>query len=168
MTELDEVWTQMLITAGEKAALAGRADVAEYLRLKATNDAIRTAGVNWLLEAVVESAFNEAGRHTNITVDRQDGHAFAHGSSTMAGALLTVRFGVRCLSVEAGWTRTPSHGIMRGHALARANISHFGRARDGESLRLVQGDDLPGWLRDEDTVFTADAIRRHINKLLDR
>jgi hypothetical protein len=168
MTELDEVWSQMLLAAGEKADQAGRGEVAEYLRLKATNDAIRAAGVDWLLKAVIQAAFDAEHPVPNIKVERQEGHAFQRGSSTMVGSLLTVRLGVRCLSVEAGWTRSPSHGIMAGHALARAKVSHFGRERDGEDLRLVRGQDLPQWLKEDESAFTASDIRRHIDIVLDR
>ena len=127
MDELEESWAVMLMAASERAAMQGRADVAEYLRLKATNDAIRAAGVKWLLDAFIEIAFEQ--NQSAIKVERKEGHSFAHGASTMAGSQLTIRYGVRCLEIEAGWARTPSHGIMREAALARANVLHFGRGR---------------------------------------
>src|SRR3954469_16929741 len=110
MDELDESWVRMLAAAGEKAALQGRSDVAEYLRLKATNDAVRAAGVKWLLDAFITTAFD---LNASLQIEREEGHTFTHGSSTMAGTRLVIRYGVRCLEIEAGWTRTPSHGIMR-------------------------------------------------------
>src|SRR5206468_12997146 len=103
-------------------------------------DAIRAAGVKWLLEAFISTAFDH---DPSLNIERQEGHTFQHGNSTMAGTLLTVRHGVRCLGIEAGWTRAPSHGIMREAALARANILHFGRAKENEGLKLVHGKDLP-------------------------
>jgi hypothetical protein len=164
MDELDASWAQMLIAASERAAIQGRSDVAEYLRLKATNDAIRAAGVKWLLDAFIETAFEH---NPNFNIEREEGHAFAHGSSTMAGTRLTIRYGVRCLEVEAGWTRAPSHGIMREAALARANILHFGRSRENVNLKLVHGPELPEWLLPSGESFVLNDARRHLNRLLD-
>ena len=164
MEELDDAWAQMLAAAGERAALAGREDVAEYLRLKATNDAIRRTGVKWLLDAFVTAAF-EHDQHLDVV--REEGHSFAHGTSTMAGTRLTMRYGVRCLDVEAGWARVPSHGIMREAAFARANVLHFGRSRENESLKLVQGTDLPEWLLLSGSKFLLEDARRHVLRLLE-
>jgi hypothetical protein len=164
MEELDASWAQMLVAASERAALQGRNDVAEYLRLKATNDAIRAAGVKWLLDAFIATAFEQ---NRSVKIDRQERHTFAHGSSTMAGKRLTIRYGVRCLEIEAGWTRNPSHGIMREAALARANILHFGRSRDNESLKLVHAVDLPEWRMAEKGAFLLEDTLRHILLLLE-
>lgn len=164
MDELDDAWAEMLAAAGERAALAGREDVAEYLRLKATNDAIRQAGVKWLLEAFIAAAF-EQDQH--LQIEREEGHSFPHGTATMAGTRLTIRYGVRCLEVEAGWTRVPSHGIMREAAFARANVIHFGRSRENESLKLVRGSDLPEWLLPSGAKFLTGDAGRHIRRLLE-
>ena len=163
MDELDESWGRMLIAASERAELSGRSDIAEYLRLKATNDAIRSAGVTWLLEAFIATAFE---LNDSLKIERQEGHTFAHGNSTMAGTRLTIRHGVRCIEIEAGWTRTPSHGIMREAALARANILHFGRSRENEGLKLVNGGDLPEWVLSSGGTFVLDDARRHVVRLL--
>jgi hypothetical protein len=163
MDELDDAWAEMLVAASERAALQGRADIAEYLRLKATNDAIRAAGVKWLLEAFIEAAF--ANPSLKVNVERKEAHSFAHGSATMAGTLLSIRHGVRCVEIEAGWARLPSHGFMRGQALARANILHFGRSRQNESLKLVHGDDLPEWLMESGEIFRLEHVGRHIERL---
>ena len=165
MDELDASWAQMLVAASERAALQGREDVAEYLRLKATNDVIRAAGVKWLLEAFIETAFEQ--NQPTIKIEREDGHSFYHGASTMAGTRLTIRYGVRCVEIEAGWARAPSHGIMRGAALARANVHHFGRVRENESLKLVHGGDLPEWTVAAGTIFQLEDARRHIRRLLE-
>ena len=50
MNELEKVRAQKLGEALEKAKAEGRTDVAEYLALKASNDAIRTASINWLVD----------------------------------------------------------------------------------------------------------------------
>jgi len=165
MDELDESWVRMLAAAGEKAALQGRSDVAEYLRLKATNDAIRAAGVEWLIDAFIETAF---GHHESaaMKIHRVDGHSFTHGASNMTGTRLEIHHGVRSLTIEAGWTRLPGDGIMRAGALARANIIHFGRARNNMSLRLVHGGDLPEWVIDEGTFFRLGEVQDHISLLI--
>jgi hypothetical protein len=152
----------MLAAAGERATLEGRSDVAEYLRLKATNDAIRATGVKWLIDAFIEVAFT---RNPSFEIERLDGHTFPYGASTMSGTRLDIRHGVRCLTVEGGWTRLPADGVMRGAALARANILHFGRRRNDASLRLVAGTDLPEWITDDGGVFRVDGVRRHISLL---
>lgn len=165
MDELEASWAEMLVAASERAALHGREDVAEYLRLKATNDAIRAAGVKWLLDAFIETAFEHHG--SAIKIDTEEGHAFAHGASTMAGTRLTIRYGVRCLEVEAGWTRVPGHGIMREAALARANVLHFGRSGENDGLKLVQGIVLPEWRTSDGHVFVLEDARRHVRRLLE-
>ncbi|MGI8493966.1 MAG: hypothetical protein ACR2L1_01470, partial [Pyrinomonadaceae bacterium] len=56
------------------------------------------------------------------------------------------RSGVRSLTVETGWTRTPSDGFMRGGSLAHARISHFGMSKANAELLLIrQNGDLPYW-----------------------
>src|SRR3954466_4825655 len=143
MTELDQVWSRMLGDAIEDASATGREAVADYLRLKATNNAIRSAGVKWLFDVFITFAGEAVRKNAGLTMEREEPHSFALGSSTMVGSRLLIRHGVRCLEVEAGWTRTPRDGVMRGGALALARVSHFGMPRSGEELRLVHGDTLP-------------------------
>ncbi|HET9525160.1 MAG TPA: hypothetical protein VFO99_03285, partial [Pyrinomonadaceae bacterium] len=63
MSELDEAWAAALSEAEQKARLAGRKDVAEYLSLKNSNDLLRKAGVQWLMESFTNAAgdANRAG-----------------------------------------------------------------------------------------------------------
>jgi hypothetical protein len=49
------------------------------------------------------------------------------------------------LSVEAGWTRTPADGFMRGGALACALITHFGISKANDELILVRNENVPSW-----------------------
>ena len=168
MIELDEVWSTMLAEAELRARVAGRHDIAEYLRLKATNDAIRAKGIEWLLAAMSEAAAAAISSAPDLTVEQEDGHSFRYENSTMQGLRLVCRRGVRSLMVEAGWTRGPHDGIMRGGALAVARVAHFGRPKAGCELRLVFGDDLPAWTLDnKGGAFTADDAARHIALLLD-
>ena len=165
MTELDQEWSQLLDTATERANAAGRHEVADYLRLRATNDVIRKVGCTWLFNTFVEIATSLAGP-SNIAIERQEPHKFAHASSTMVGSRLNVRLGVRCLSIEAGWARVPSDGIMRSGALAISHISHFGMPKAGAELRLVHADTLPKWITGENTVVDQDYLRRHFDIFL--
>src|SRR6266513_1660655 len=129
MTELEQVWASMLDTAAEKAAGLGRNEIAEYLRLKATNEAIRAAGVKWLFDTLIEIAAASQRTFPMITIEREEPHKFARGNSRIVGSKLAISHGVRCLTVEAGWTRSPGDGVMRGSALAFARITHFGLPR---------------------------------------
>ena len=46
---------------------------------------------------------------------------------------------------EAGWTRTPADGIMRGGVLAAGRISHFGMSRSNADLSLAYQGEVPLW-----------------------
>ena len=166
MTELDQVWFRMLDEATVRADQAGRDDVAEYLRLRATNDAVRTRGVNWLFDTLIEIAAPAMSRYRSLTIERDEPHNFARDSSNMVGSHLQIRHGVRCLTVEAGWARTPSDGIMHNGSLAFARISHFGMPMAGAEIRLVHADSLPNWLSDDDTVIDSGELARHFELFL--
>lgn len=166
MTELDQVWAAMLGSEAEKAAATGRHFLAEYLRLKATNDAIRSRGVEWLFDTAIEIAHSLSTGHAPISIERFSPHNFRRGIWNMAGSRLVFRQGVRCLTVEAGWTRTPSDGIMSGAALAFARLSHFGMPRNNAEIRLVLSDDLPHWLDDKNAIIDTSLIRQHFDIFL--
>jgi hypothetical protein len=156
----------MLDAAAARARESGRNDVADYLRLKAANDAIRTLGCNWLFNTFVEVASNFQSSRIHLDIERQEPHNFAHGSSNMAGSRLNIRHGVRCLSIEAGWARTPSDGIMRSGALALALITHFGMPKAGAELRLVHADTLPNWINGDGKVIDSAYLRGHFDTFL--
>lgn len=167
MTELDQVWSQMLAETSAKASEQGRQHVVDYLRLRATNDAIRSSGISWLIDAFIESAAGAQAHNPNLSIERVEPHKFAHGSATMVGTELIISHGVRCLTVEAGWVRMPSHGIMSEKALAVANILHFGMPRHATSIRLIHyDDDLPHWVDDKQNVTDVAVIQRHLDVLL--
>ena len=146
MSELDQLWSQMLDEAMAAARASGRHDVADYLDLKARNDALRNAGVRWLFESLIGIAGEVTRQNGAITIDREDPHNFPHRGANIAGSQLIFRLGVRCLTVEAGWTRTPGDGFMRGGALAIARISHFGVAKMNVELYLKPTESGPGWI----------------------
>lgn len=167
MTELDRIWSQMIGEATANADKTGRTDVAQYLRLKASNDAIRSMGVGWLLDSILEIASSAATKQPQILIERFEPHNFTRSTSNMVGSLINVRLGVRCLSVEAGWTRTPADGVMIGSALAAGRIRHFGLHRKNAAMSLVCDDKSLRW-RDEETDEPIDSayLGRHFSILL--
>ena len=166
MTELDQIWSQMLGEKTAKAGDIGRQHVAEYLRLKATNDAIREIGVGWLFDTMIEIAGRVMRDRPGITIEREDPHSFERGTSNMVGSLLEIHQGVRCLTVEAGWARTPRDGIMQKGALAMARITHFGLPKEAAEIRLVHAESLPGWRGEDDAVIDSGELQRHFDVFL--
>ena len=171
MGELDEAWAAALSEAERRARLAGRKDVVEYLALKNSNDLLRTAGVDWLVDRFTISAGEANRAGASIQISKQEGQRFRTGNSTMVGPLLTLTNGVRTLYVEAGWPRTPSDGFVRGGGLACANIRHMGIRSASEELLLAKlNTGAPAWksASKKDTYLLESDIRRHISILLDR
>jgi hypothetical protein len=150
VTELDQFWTNEIALALEKAKATGRRDIADYLTLRASNDFLRSSAIKWLMKAFVDVAeeFQLKGKRLSMETDTK--HHFPVGHSTMAGTRLSFKFGVRVLTIEAGWTRTPEHGFMRGGTLAHAKVSHFGLIKANKDLVLVKMKDSPLWLVQED------------------
>lgn len=167
MNELDEAWSEMLAGAIANAKSSGREDVAEYLALKQFNDAIRQTGVDWLFGAFIEIASEASRLNSQIVIEREEPHEFESNRARMAGSLVRVRFGVRCLTVEAGWTRTPAHGFMRGGALAAARITHFGRPKADIELALVRKGEVPSWQLPGGVDFDSRNLREHFGILLE-
>jgi hypothetical protein len=170
MNELDEHWSEMLNAAIQKAAENGRSDVADYLRLKAENDLLREAGVQWLFDSLVSIAMTRENVERGITAERVHPHSFAYGSANIAGSLLKVNHGVRCLTVEAGWTRTPADGFMRGGALAIGRLVHFGMSKCNSDLHLVRDQDEVVWketpVAGKSGVFDSERLLGHFRLFL--
>lgn len=167
MNELEEVWAQMLDRATKAARAAGRGDVADYLDLKAANDLIRRTSVKWLFDSLTEiaSRHNRSGFDAAILIENENPHNFPVEKANMVGSLLRLRQGVRCLTIESGWTRTPADGFMRGGALAAAKITHFGISRANEELILTRANNLPQWFSitksGQTSVFDSSNLQRH-------
>ena len=171
MSDLDEAWAAALSEAEQRARLAGRKDVIEYLSLKNSNDLLRKAGVEWLVSGFTSVAGQANRAGASIQIARVDAHRFSVGTSTMVGHLLTLSNGVRTLNVEAGWPRTPRDGIVRGGGLACANIRHLGiRAASEELLLAKSRTGAPAWksVISNHTFLHESDIRRHISILLDQ
>jgi hypothetical protein len=165
MDELEDAWSQMLAGAIANARSSGRGDVAEYLQLKLTNDLIRQTSVDWLFNSLIELASEENRRNPMIVIEREEPHEFAFSGARMAGELIRVRLGVRFMTLEAGWTRRPEHGFMRGGALAAARITHFGIPAETTELSLIRTDDAPVWNNSNGDAFGTEHIRYHIQVL---
>ena len=171
MSELDEAWAVALAEAEQRARLAGRGDVAEYLALRNSNDLLRTAGIDWLMTSFVTLAGDANRTGASIQVANSDGHRFRAGTSTMVGRLVSLTNGVRQLLVEAGWPRVPRDGIVRGGGLAAANVRHVGiRQADEELLLSRSSAGSPLWtsVTKKPHAFHESDIRRHLAILLDR
>lgn len=165
MNELDEVWAQMTKQAIEDARGAGREDVAEYLTLKAGNDFVRSMSVKWLFDSLQEIAGRYNRQRAGVLIENESPYSFAFNRANMVGSRLNLRQGVRCLSLEAGWTRTPTDGFMRGGALAAARVTHFGISQANEDLILLKKDDFPQWFAVDRTggknLFDSRNLQKH-------
>lgn len=171
LSELDEAWALALAEAERRARQSGRGDVAEYLALRASNDLARNAGIGWLLSTFTALAGTANRNGAGVQMTRVDAHRFRVGSATMVGTLLTLRAGVRQLSIEAGWPREPRDGFVRGGGLASAHIKHFGLRNADEELLLVRkGSDAPQWFVLEQTGERSQLVearmRRHLERFL--
>jgi hypothetical protein len=170
MSGLDEAYARDIDRAVEDAKARGRFDLADYFALRATNDAVREKGVAWLYESISEivTAFNSRG--AGIEIYRSEQHRFKFGASMLSGSLLTLKKGLRSLSVETGWTQSTGDGIMRGGALVCAKISHFGFTKLNEELLLLKVEDVPQWFsrtgERELAAFNIQSFKRHFEVFL--
>jgi hypothetical protein len=172
ISELDEAWAAALAEAEESARAAGRADIAEYLALRSSNDLLRKTACEWLLTtfANVAGEMNRAGASLQMT--NQDNYQFKVAQDAMVGQLLKLENGVRQLLVEVGWPRVPRHGFIRGGGLALGRLRHIGIKSASEQIRLVTSPDgTPRWIvansREPATEIREANIREHIATLLD-
>jgi len=174
LSELEAEWARRLAEAEQRARTSGRSDVADYLALRSLNDMARNTGIEWLLATFTAHAGEANRTGAGIGLTHTDAHRFRVGNSTMVGRRLALSAGVRVLTIEAGWPRTPGDGIVRGGGLAAARISHFGDPRAGVELLLVQSaeDGSPRWLVLDATDARPAApleearVRQHVAKLL--
>ena len=163
MSGLDEAWEVALAEAKQRARAGGRADIAKYLDLRAKNDLLRRTAAVWLVNTLTALAGEANRKGAGIQIEHQDKHRFRRGSATMVGTQLTLRKGVRALSVESGWPRTPRDGIVRGNGLACANIKHFGRPRANVELLLARSSKgVPRWLIVEEDIAQTTLSDAHL------
>jgi len=145
MDELNEVWEQLIAEAAKNPQNVQPAGLAEFIAVKAANDEIRETSVRWLLETMRGAAEHANLKNANILIEEDDSHRFSNGEMHLRGALLRFKQGIRSMTVEAGWTRAPGDGFMRGNALAIARITHFGIPRENAELHLLKYENRPQW-----------------------
>lgn len=165
--ELEEAWELALAEAAHRAQTAGRADIATYVDLRRRNDLLRRTAIDWLNATFTALAADANRVSAGIQIERRDDHRFRRGPATMVGTQLTFRRGVRTLTIESGWPRTPRDGIVRGDGLACANIKHLGRTRMNDELVLLRSKtDSPQWVvlkDDERTLLDDSLLRQHFS-----
>lgn len=171
MSELDEAWALALAEAEMRAREQGRGDIAEYLALRASNDLLRSTGIEWLLSTLTLLAGEANRRGASVSIEMEDANRFSVGNATMVGPRVTFRSGVRKLTFEAGWPRVPRDGIVRGNGLACGRIGHFGKGSENQELLLVRSSSgSPEWLIIQETgareTLLEDRLRRHLVSLL--
>lgn len=172
MSELDEAWALALAEAERRARLGGRADVAQYLALRNSNDLLRKTGIDWLIQTVLQLAGEANRAGASIQVANESQHRFQVGNATMVGRLLSLTFGVRVLTLEAGWPRTPRDGFIQGGGLACGNLKHRGIKSASEQLQLVRlPTGTPRWValtKDSKHINVDERrLKSHLDTLLD-
>jgi hypothetical protein len=158
---------KLLTEAEPKGVSSGKSDVADYLELRRTNDALRQAGVTWLLATFIDAVAPHMRMRPGLRIDRTEVHSFLYESTTMIGSLLEMRHGVRRLTVEAGWVRRPGDGIMRDGALAVAYVEHFGLPKAGQSLKLKASAESTIWVDEEGVPATSATVTPHLELFLE-
>ena len=175
MSELDEAWTMGITEAEARARAAGRADIAEYLALRSSNDLVLKISSDWLLDLFAAAA-GEANRNgAAVQISREERYVFKVGNASMIGTRISLGRGVRVLLIEVGWPRTPRDGFIRGGGLACANIKHLGIKPANEELRLTVDDTgKPRWIvadkhgaNAEPHEFHEANVGQHVSLLLD-
>lgn len=171
MNDFEALLAAQLSDAIENARATGRDDIADYLALKAANDSVRQREMDDLFKAFIGIALSAENVARNVRVERESPHIFEHSAAKMKGSLLKMSRGLRCLSVEAGWTRAPGDGFMRKGAMAAARIAHFGIPEKNTVLMLKPDADAYSWfeLRNDSLLtvpFLPEDVERHLNIFL--
>lgn len=152
----------------------------DYLALRAANDRMRTAGLDWIW-ATLDLVCAELDAQLGGTIERpvvqlaRQEWQFEVGRSVMVGERFGVRFRGVTMLVEAGWPRLPQHGFVPDQGLARGRVSLSTSpildARPADELILKARDDgSASWhvIRNHalgETV-TAATLRNYLDALL--
>ncbi len=91
----------------------------ELAQLKAANEALRERGQHWLF-----STFEKISQPNPDLQIGQQAWQFDVDRNVMIGARMGIRFRDQTLTIEVGWPREQSHGIVPDLGLARARVSH--------------------------------------------
>jgi hypothetical protein len=170
VAETSEFWAEIVARHDRSDGGPGRRLVADFIALKATNDEIRGRAVEWLIASFTELAAHANRNNIAIEIERKEPYNFAAYGANMVGVRTSFRHGIRCLTVDAGWTRLPSDGFMRGGALAVAQVRHFGLKKHSLDLALLKNGDRPEWFEidSENTArpVVIDSLIRHMRVLI--
>lgn len=142
------MWANALREAMKTAQNIGRGDIADYIRLRETNDAARRVGIEWLVQTFLDVVNEVNRRGANLQIERTEAHKFTVGAATMQGVKIRFSAGIRTLTFEAGFPRVPQDGFIRGGGLACGRITHFGVAKANSELMLFKSDkekEAPVW-----------------------
>ena len=154
MNDFEALLAAQVSNAIENARASGRDDIADYLALKAANDSVRQREIDALFKAFIGVALSAENVERNVTVERESPHSFELDAAKMKGSLLRMARGLRCLTLEAGWTRGPGDGFMRHGALAVARITHFGIPEKNAGLMLRPHGDAHSWFEIRNDVIS--------------
>jgi hypothetical protein len=170
VAENSEIWADLLTGRSGSEGRGADRIVDDFISLKATNDEIRGRAVDWLIASFTELAAHANRHNIAIEIERKDPHNFAAYGANMVGGKTSFRYGIRCLTVETGWTRLPGDGFMRGGALAVAHIRHFGLKQHAADLALLKTADRPAWFEidSENTArqIEIESLIRHMSILI--
>jgi hypothetical protein len=171
MNDFEALLAAQLAGAIENARASGRDDIADYLALKAANDSIRQRETDDLFKAFIGIALSAENVARSVKVERESPHSFEHANANIKGSLLRMARGLRCLTVDAGWTRAPADGFMRFGAMAVARIRHYGIPEKNAGLVLKPHADAYSWFEvRNDAVsqqpFRPEDVRRHLDIFL--
>lgn len=166
----NHLWTGLLSDSAFRELFAGRGVIGDYLRLREQNESIRAKAVELLFAATRRLAGEASTSGLAVVAEEFDECSFEVSSARVSGPGLRLRHGVRCLTLEAGWTRFPSDGVLREGALALARLSHFGMPQKTALLHLLVFDERPRWFTiGRDGIrrsFEAEDLVRHLQWLI--
>lgn len=128
----DIQWQDLMSEAERRARTGASGDALDYFNLRAVNDDLRRAGIEWLFTTCLKLISNINRANSNgvlLSIEKNDSHRFREGSSTMIGTRIMVTSGGEFLVFEVGWPRTPKDGIVRGGGLACGLITSSRKER---------------------------------------
>lgn len=149
------IWISLLGDPEFQEMFSGRGIIGDYIKLREQNDAIREKAVEVLFAAARTLADEASKQGLTVVVEEFDQCRFESRSARVSGPGIRIRHGVRCLTLEAGWTRVASDGVLSEGALALARISHFGIPEKTALLHLLLFEERPRWF-----TIGRDGIRR--------
>lgn len=166
----DTIFGEDLDRAISHAKESGRFELADYFKLKAGNDRIRENARKWIFETIEEIVFKFNDHGASIKLEHLYKKNIKYGYSSLTGNRLELKQGLRCLTVEVGWTQSIDDGVMRSGALAFGRLSHFGFRKEKEEIELHRFERHPQWFKvDKDMIrrpFTVASLKRHFEVLL--